>query len=212
LFPKGLNLVILELVNNDITNNVEIICPTTLYSREIYRLDRPTAIIVHEKTGGGSYFEPIYLYKTDETKIQITKTFLEKDAMVPETLRLAMRHVFLPTLNTRCLPQSSKPALYKFRAPIPLEELFGMAKPMGYIAAKQIVNYQGKVGYLVLKRDNQELPVPCAPSAILSDPSSLQLQFMEDESYFSNERISIPLDQFKFHFLFSFQNILPILI
>jgi hypothetical protein len=104
--------------------------------------------------------------------------------MVPETLRLAMRHVFLPTLNTRCLPQASKPALYKFRAPIPMEELFGMAKPMGYIATKQIVNYQGKVVYLVLKRDNQELPVPCAPSAIFSDPSPLQLQFMEDESFF----------------------------
>ena len=36
LFPKGLNLVILEMTENDITDNIKLICPTNHYSNEFY--------------------------------------------------------------------------------------------------------------------------------------------------------------------------------
>jgi len=189
LFPKGLNLVILELVNNDITNNVEIICPTSLYSKENFVLDRPSALIVYQKTSGGSYFEPIYLYKTEQTKVQITKTFLEKDTLVPDAIRNALRTVFLPTLNTRCAPLPSKPSVYKFRAPIQLPELISKAAPQGYTATKQVVNYQGAVIYVILKRVNSpEIPVPCAPSALLPNLPTI---FMEDTGFFKNYAVTV---------------------
>jgi hypothetical protein len=36
LFPQGINLIIMDIVNNDATNNIELICPTNHYSNEFY--------------------------------------------------------------------------------------------------------------------------------------------------------------------------------
>ena len=46
LFPEGLNLVILELINNDITDNVSIICPSNHYANDIFNINKYTLLIV----------------------------------------------------------------------------------------------------------------------------------------------------------------------
>ena len=38
LFPTGVNLVIFQLPNDDITNNVQLLCPTNHYSNEFYEV------------------------------------------------------------------------------------------------------------------------------------------------------------------------------
>ena len=59
LFPHGVNLVIFKLPKNDITNNVELLCPTNHYSSEFYEARKPTLIIMKED----NYYEPIYSYQ-----------------------------------------------------------------------------------------------------------------------------------------------------
>jgi hypothetical protein len=59
LFPHGVNLVIFKLPKDDITNNVELLCPTNHYSSEFYEPRKPTIIIMKED----NYYEPIYSYQ-----------------------------------------------------------------------------------------------------------------------------------------------------
>ena len=59
LFQLGLNLAILEIPDNDSTDNVEIICPTNNYSSEIYASNKPTIIMMKK----GNFYEPIYVYR-----------------------------------------------------------------------------------------------------------------------------------------------------
>ena len=59
LFPDGVNLVIFNLPKDDITNNVELLCPTNHYSSEFYEARKPTIFIMKED----NYYEPIYSYQ-----------------------------------------------------------------------------------------------------------------------------------------------------
>ena len=58
IFPIGVNLVIFKIPNEDITNNVELICPTNHYSSEFYDARKPTIILIEQ----GGYYEPVYTY------------------------------------------------------------------------------------------------------------------------------------------------------
>ena len=73
LFTNGLNLVILEIPDNDITDNVNIICPTNHYSNELFDSYKNSLILVKQ----GSYYEPIYSYTNEETNLKIGKLFNE---------------------------------------------------------------------------------------------------------------------------------------
>ena len=64
LFPQGVNLVIFKLPKDDITNNVELLCPTNHYSSEFYEARKPTIIIMKED----NYYEPIYSYQIKARK------------------------------------------------------------------------------------------------------------------------------------------------
>ena len=58
LFPNGVNLVIFQLPHDDITNNVQLLCPTNHYSSEFYEARKPTIILIKED----GYYEPVYSY------------------------------------------------------------------------------------------------------------------------------------------------------
>ena len=67
LFPTGVNLVIFDLPRDDITNNVQLICPSNHYSTEFYQARKPTIIMMREN----NYYEPIYTYTTSKKAINI---------------------------------------------------------------------------------------------------------------------------------------------
>ena len=48
IFTKGVNLIIFKLPNDDITNNVELLCPSNHYSNEFYETRKPTVFIVKQ--------------------------------------------------------------------------------------------------------------------------------------------------------------------
>ena len=67
LFPNGVNLIIFQLPHDDITNNVQLLCPTNHYSSEFYEARKPSIFLIKED----GYYEPIYSYLTDTKKITI---------------------------------------------------------------------------------------------------------------------------------------------
>jgi hypothetical protein len=182
LFPQGINLVILEISNNDTTNNVEIICPTNHYSSEFYEARKQTLLIIKN----GDYYEPIYSYRNEETKTKVAKTFSEYDPHISKTMRAIFKKLIKPLLKNTCVPMSSVPNVYKFKTPINLDTLITLLNKYGYAIEKQVVNYQSKVISVVCKSSaGVSGVVPCFPSAI--NPTYNYVLMTDDSMYTSYE-------------------------
>jgi hypothetical protein len=69
LFVSGINLIILEIPEDDATNNIELVCPTNHYSEHMYDVKKPSLMLIKRE----NYFEPIYGYRNnlDRGEIQI---------------------------------------------------------------------------------------------------------------------------------------------
>ena len=83
IFLQGINLIILEIVNNDTTNNIDIICPTNHYSNEFYNSSKQTLFIVKQD----EQYEPIYTYENKIKNLKIIKTFSEHSQSLSANIR-----------------------------------------------------------------------------------------------------------------------------
>jgi hypothetical protein len=140
---KGVNLILLEVVENDITDKIEYICPTNVYSSHIYNAKYETVIVLkHDE-----FYEPIYMYKYVNGNIELQRTFNEK------TLYHQIKQMIINikyTSNKYCSPLPSLPKVYKFKQPIMIHKLVELCKSNKYQINKQIANYNGKtIGLLV---------------------------------------------------------------
>jgi hypothetical protein len=184
LFKKGINLVILEIPNNDITNNVDFICPTNHYSTHLYDAKKPTLILIKQDT----FFEPIYSYrynKSNET-LFVGKLFSEHDTKLSVTMRDFFNKIVKPYIQNMCIPLPSIPNLYKTTHPILLEELLTILNKHNYKILYQVVNYQNKViGINISKNsnDNNFGFIPCFPSSI---HENIDYLFMTDKNIWNN--------------------------
>jgi len=162
LFEAGINLIILELPENDITNNIELVCPTNHYSVHTYDARKRSLILIKRE----NYFEPIYGYRNDGKTIHITKTFAEYDKNLPKTLRSVFSKIIKPTLGNKCKPFSSMKE-YRFKQAPVLDKLIEELDHKRYNITVQVLNFQGKViGVLARNRDGLEGFIPCYPSAL----------------------------------------------
>ena len=84
LFIKGINLVILEMKEDDITDNIEIICPANHYSSTFFDVNKRCIILLKN----GNYFEPIY-----------TREDTLKENIVNRSFSLKYKNI-LPNLKT----------------------------------------------------------------------------------------------------------------
>ena len=73
-FPNGLNLVILETLDHDITNKVRLVCPTNHYRHPLFHEKRPISIIIKN----GDFYELVVYY----TRIKKSAPKIEK-IMIP---------------------------------------------------------------------------------------------------------------------------------
>ena len=167
LFEAGINLIILEIPEDDITNNIELVCPSNHYSANPYNSKRRSLFLIKRET----YFEPIYGYYNNESerRILVTKTFSEHDRQLSKTMKAVFNKIIKPTLGERCRALLSKPNEYRFKKPLLLDELITTLLRKKYAVKTQILNYQGKViGVLAVNRDSNEGFIPCFPSALTS--------------------------------------------
>jgi len=178
LFPNGINLVILEIPDSDITNNVDLICPTNHYSREIYEARKPTLILLRR----GDYFEPIYSYRNTEKALFIGKLFSEFDPQLSATMRAVFNKLIKPYFQRVCQPLSSLPEnIYKAKRPLILSNMIEILSKKKYTIINQVVNYQNKVIGVIAEKTKRGF-IPCYPSAI---NNSFDYVFMIDPSIWS---------------------------
>lgn len=178
LFPNGLNLVVMEIVDNDITDNVEILCPTNSYMDKFYDPTRETVILLKH----GEYYEPIYMYNishstaTDRT-VTTTETF-SAQVSPPELKRVL--GIIQKSTNKYCRALPSMPRVYQFKQNIAAIKLLRILKTYQYHVAGQVSNYRGKIiGLLVAisKDAKTRFLVPSFPSAQIVD---LPLIYIDD--------------------------------
>lgn len=191
LFESGINLAILDITQNDFTDNVALICPSSAYSKTYYNPNKETLIILKANT----IFEPIYLINAK--KDEPTYTFFEAHTL-NETLKKVL-HIIRYSSQNYCSPINSIPQ-YEFKRNKLAEEVYlnllrQTDKKPAYEVVYQIQSYQGKtIGfYVVLENRGSDLElrsnmeesgskqpifVPCLPSATLS---SIPIEYIDNE-------------------------------
>ena len=183
LFINGLNLLILHIPNKDITDDIEIICPTNPYSNKLYDKQKETVILLKQE----NFFEPIYLYKINpKGELTIHKRFHEANA--DYNIKLILNIV--ENNIGKCRPNVSMPNVYTFKRNITSVVLLDILKTINYTVVSQIMNYQGKIiGLNVTAPNNRgfflnENPnaffVPCYPSSQIDD---LPILYMENNNW-----------------------------
>jgi hypothetical protein len=174
LMRDGFNLVILEIMNSDVTNNIQMICPSSTYSQVKYNPVRETIVLIKQE----SYYEPLQLYQLEnESDVIVKKAFLEHNAIknIKTMLELIKR-----STQKFCHPLASKPRVYTFKQNIVASELARLLRSFQYNIGSQILNYNKKViGLCVNKEEGQNfIYVPCYPSSVLD---GIQIRYMDDD-------------------------------
>jgi hypothetical protein len=180
----GINLVLMEVVESDITDNVKIICPTNSHAQKIYDPRKETLLIIKKQ----DIYEPIYLYSQTDNTIRKQRTFFEQTAM--KNIKKILS-IIQTTTQKYCPAQPSMPKVYKFKRNVYLDKLYSLVKQHNYTVNLQIMNYQAKIIGLVVQisyevddiennPDNNFVFVPCFPSASIPELKDIPLKFMDD--------------------------------
>jgi len=166
IFPSGINLIILEIPNNDITNNVQILCPTNHYTSDFYETRKPTLFILKED----QYYEPIYSLTISGNKNSITKVFSEYDPHLSNAMKSVFKEIIKPLYKTICKPLDSMPTIITAKTPILLYDLIEKLDKYKYTVVKQVLNFKNKVIGVIAKSPSFKYGfIPCYPSAIIEN-------------------------------------------
>ena len=184
LFPKGLNLIIMELPQDDITSNINIICPTNFYSINKFDENKETLLILKKY----EYFEPIYIV-IDKGKsgssYRTTKLF-SKDIMNKIANLKKLKNTIIDLYRSMCKPLSSISNIaekgynfktLKFTKNMVIEKIIEILDTYNLPIKQLVLNYDNKVIGLITSIDEVDGFIPSFPSGILDYP----VIYFEDE-------------------------------
>ena len=185
LFAKGINLTILNLPQDDVTANINIICPTNYYSLSKFDSEKDTVIIMQKY----EYFEPIYIVvdksKTNMVNITTTKLYTpELLSKVPNLKKLST--TIQDIYSSMCKPMSSLPKAYRYKE-IKFKRNHTLGKTIEildkYKIAVQslVINYDDKVIGINIENSGQIGFIPCFPSGIISSYELVDLENEEQQ-------------------------------
>jgi hypothetical protein len=178
LFEGGLNMVIMRILDNDSTDNMEIICPTNSYSEHVYIKNRGTILLLKHN----DFYEPIYLYedKDKASPIPPVKIFTN-NVSTPELAEVnKIFNIISKTSGRYCKPKSTRPSTYEYKENITFDILYDLVTKEGFVVLQQVMNYRGKVIGITVKirrEDNTIIFLPCFPS---SEKASMDKIFIDN--------------------------------
>lgn len=161
LFNIHVNLLILRISEDDITDNIDIICPSNHYSSVYLNLNEPIIIMITKN----DYFEPIYQMTYDNT-ININTKFFNINKL-DKNLAIALTDIKEYLL--KCSPLPSMPKVYTFKSNIYADDVMNIIKDAsGYTVTGQVLNYNNQIIALIIK-DPTEVQgyLPIQPGAII---------------------------------------------
>lgn len=200
LFKDGVNLVILEETDSDITSNVNVICPQQNYSQENIDIDKQCLILIKKD----NIFEPIYRVNNSKIKYQIFKTFnfnignnnLKDFKKILNIIRFHInRYCRIERDNSS---QHKDKKITEFTVNLNLENVVTILLRLSFKISFQIMNYNGKIIGVVASRNNllngKNGFIPCYPSSIYRD-IEIPIKFMDDysDNYYNNYKDTITI-------------------
>jgi len=178
LFARGINLVILEETNDDLTNDINVICPTNFYSNNSYNTNKSTVFLYKNN----EYYEPIYIYTNGENnETQIKKAFSEYDKNLLPNIKRAIKFI-KKIYEIQCKPKRSN-MVYEFKENLSSIEIIKLLKTIDYDVDMQIINYNGKVIGLMVTNQGFTGFVPTRQSNILLD---IPYKYMDSDDIWSD--------------------------
>ena len=170
LFEVGMNLAILDVTQNDSTDNIEIICPSSAYSKMYYDSKKETVILIKNE----EIFEPIYMVNSNEP-VKIDITFFE--SLINTDLKQVLR-IIRKTTQNYCAPTSSI-RKYEFKRNKIADEVRLNLLKYKYTILSQLLNSQGKIiGFQVNVENDELIIIPCLPSALFND---IPIKYIDDD-------------------------------
>ena len=181
LLPNGCNLAILRIRNVDMTDDIELLCPTSVYSPVLFDIRKETFILIQHD----EFFEPVYLFQSKiGSPVKIHKTFIEERSPIKDVLQIIRN-----SIQKYCPPKSSMPNIYKFSRALSAESLLLVLLEYKFAPLAQIINYQAKViGIWIRYRQPHGLYIPCFPSPPLLD---LPKKFMDEPELYMNYKFTV---------------------
>jgi hypothetical protein len=181
LFPNGLNLIILDITNEDSTDNVKIICPKQTYSSEFIDLKKKCLLLI-QKNG---YFEPIYLIN-NTVEYHIIKTFSfakNSEDMSLTNFKLILNKI-RTTINLNCISsldtRKKDEASYDFKPNIALDKVITIIIQLKYEITYQILDYNNKVIGILVNSESEHGFIPCYPSALSTTYDNIPYKMIDD--------------------------------
>ena len=191
LFKKGMNLIILNSPNDDITGKIQVICPTDAYTNNYYDPNRPS-IILYSMSG---IYEPLFLFEKQKEKIELknkaeidNKKKEKIDNKKKEKIKKVNAYKIIKTFDKyeinkymksllkvlQLIPKYCKPFNRdneEFKNNLTLKKLIDEVEKINYTVKKTILNLNSKVIGIIInkndKNDKNDIFLPCKPSGIL---------------------------------------------
>ena len=165
IFKNGINIALIEIVDNDITDNVALLCPSNSYVTKPFDLAKGTCILLKHD----SFYTPIYLYGNTNASKQTKKTAVKifSQQNTPPNL-LNVFEMINKTTSKYCKPRASLPNVYDYKPNLSALEIYEILTEKRLVIKKQVHNYRNKViAFIVSTRAEDEtgIYVPTAPSA-----------------------------------------------
>lgn len=165
IFKNGVNLIIFDLIDNDNTNKIELVCPTNHYSGEFYDVNKKCVIILKSD----NFFEPLYMYKSmSQYRSEATAYFdTKRNSTLSQKFKDVLTKIVKHRLET-CKPLPSLHSdVYTFQPPILLSRLINILKLLKCEILNQVVNLKSKVIGLSVNYGGLGGFIPCFPSSII---------------------------------------------
>ncbi len=179
IFDNGINLILFESNFSDITDNIELICPTNSYSSNFFDPLKPTSIVIKND----KYYEMIVALRisSSDKDNNNLKTIFYKDEL-PEYNDVIF-NLIGKLLNHKCKPIENS-RTFKFKKNISAIEIYDMLINMNYEIKSQVINFHGKcVGLLVNKDEKNNVYIPTYPSRIFKN---IEISMMDDINIYSD--------------------------
>ena len=159
---RTLNMIILNETMDDVTQNINIICPTTVHSNFLFDLKHKSFFIYKR----GDYYEPIIGQTVNKNIIQDPFFTMEQLPFMTKILETINAH--LGECKGTIINK-----FYRFEKNISLVELIDILDELPeYKIVTQVMNYDGKIIAAVVENKHR-FYVPCAPSNLMNLPYKL---------------------------------------
>ena len=168
VFEDKKNLIIVEVLDDDLTDNVDLLCPTNHFSSNGFFDSKKHSIIMIKKD---IFYYPVYLFINDkdsgENEIEVyLKEFSVFNPNIGEDLKQGIMKI--KDYLSLCKPNTIDHEKYYFRDNISHNVLLPILKKNNYKVVKQILNYDGKkIGFVLETPSKNRLYVPSNVSNIL---------------------------------------------